>query len=148
MFEKKYEIIFLRKEYSTMNIVGFLKTNKLLNNIIQFKNKTYQISIELPAFSRKITKVYIFDFDSGEQLKFDRIKTLLKPDELDLIVSNQIVKELAQSAISDTKDKIINMILGAILGGLLSALLMFFYMQSKIEEIYASFNTTTIIGGM
>jgi len=146
MFEKKYEIIFLRKEYSTMNIVGFLKTNKLLNNTIRFKNKTYQISIELPAFSRKITKVYIFDFDSGEQLKFDRIKTLLKPDELDLIVSNQIVKELAQSAVTDTKDKIINMILGAIIGGLLSALLMFFYMQSKIEEIYASFNTTTIIG--
>ena len=143
MFEKKYKIIFLRKEYSTMRICGVLHTNKL-KNLLRYKGKTYHVNIEFPCFSSQKSQTYIFDFDSGNQLKFDMIEAILKPEELDLIVSNQIVKELTSSAISDKKDKIINIILGFILGALVSALLMFMYMQNKIQSIYDTINFNPI----
>lgn len=145
MFEKKYKFFFLRKEYGTMNLVGLIRTNNL-SDTIRFKSRTYKISIDKPSFSEGKMKIYIFDFDSGTQLKFDGIESILNPKELDLVVSNGIIKELTEGAISDKKEKIINMILGAIIGALLATMLMFFYMNSKIDEIYKSFIVTPVLG--
>lgn len=145
MCEKNYKIIFLRKEYSTMNLVGILKTDSI-SNTIRYKGKTYIISIDKPAFSEKKSKVYIVDFDSCSQLKFDEIKCAMNPNELDLILSNQIIKELTAGAISDKREKIFNMILGAIIGALISAICMFIYMNNQIEQIYKTFSITPIVG--
>lgn len=135
MFEKKYEFVFLRKEYATLNLVGLIKTNSL-NNIIRFKNKSFNITVDKPTFSRLKTKVFVLDFDNGSQLKFEEIQVKLNPKELDLFVAGKLVEDLTRGALSDTKDKIINMIIGGIIGALLSAVIMFLYMNSKIDEIY------------
>lgn len=147
MFEKKFKFVFMRKEYSTLNFVGMIKTNNL-SNVVKFHNKTFVISIDKPAYSEPKTKVYLLDFDSGSQLNFAEIKSLLTPEELDLYLSSDLIKKLTEGAIADRKEKIINMILGAIIGALFSALLMFFYMQNKIDEIYKSVTINPIsIGG-
>lgn len=141
MNEIKYKIIFLRKEYSTLNVIAVLKL-KSLTNVVRFRNKTYQIEIANPAFSQKNEKVYLFDFDTGTQMKFTESNALLNPSELDSIVSTHVIKELMATATIDFKEKVINMVLGAIIGALLAVVLMFFYMNNKIDEIYKSFTVT------
>lgn len=137
MFEKKFRLIFLQKEYSTMRIIKIVQTNEIKKSI-RVNNKTFHCNIQFPAYSSNSTRVYFFDFENGNQLKFDTIEAIVDPEVLDMMVSNQIVKELTQSAISDKKERLINIILGFIIGALVSALLMFFYMQAKIDSIYES----------
>lgn len=144
MFEKRYKILFMRKEYSTMYCVGILKTDDI-PYVVRYKGKSYNIKVEFPTFSETKTKIYFIDFDSGNQMKFEDIKAMLNPNEADLLFSNHLIKELTAGAIADKREKLINMILGGIIGALMAALAMFMYMNNKIEEIYASFTPSVVL---
>ena len=145
LFERKlkYKIIFVRKEYSTMFVVKLmsLKTPKPL---VRIKEKTFSISYEIPAYSNILEKVYFIDFESGSQLKFDIIQRKLNPNELDLIVSNKIVKEIASGVLDDIKTKILYISIGAIIGGLLAAMIVMSVYQNKIDEMYNEMSTFDI----
>lgn len=139
LFEKriKYKIVFLRQEYSTMFLV-FTKKLKIPQKLIRVGKKTFQINYEIPFYSNLLEKFYFVDYESGSQLKFEAIERKLNPDDLDLIVSNKIVKEIASGVLDDMKQKFLMILLGALLGGMLSAIILMGFYQSKIDEIYAS----------
>jgi hypothetical protein len=138
MFEKiKYKIVFVRKEYNTINIIKVVKLANI-SNVYKFNNKTFTLNLSTPLFAEKLVKTYIIDFDSGSQLLFDEIKPQLNPEQLDMIISNRIIREITSGLMSDKTDKIIAFVFGLIIGGLVVAVLLMGYFQSKIEELLAN----------
>lgn len=140
MFNKfmktKYKIIVLNQEYNTMNVVRIIKTTKLPEKVRIDGNKTYLINNEFPSYSHKLEKIYFIDYKTGNQILFDTIKRVLNPNELDLILSTNIVKDLAIGVMDNKKEKIIWLIIGLIIGGLITAVLLMNYYQSQINEFY------------
>jgi len=138
LFEQKlkYKLVFLRKEYSTMNVVKIVKLiePKILYRI---REKTFNISYEFPCYSHLLEKIYFIDYESGSQLMFSAIDRQLNPEQLDLIVSNKIVKEIASGVLDDMKGKIAMVVLGALLGGMLAAIVIMGIYQKKIDDLYA-----------
>lgn len=144
MFEKiKYKLIFVRLEFSNLTIMKIVKI-KSIKKIYSIDNKTFNIDIEKPTLIDKLTRIYYLNYDSGSQLLFNEVKAILNPNELDEVVNNKLLHDLMNSTL-DMKDKIINLIIGAVLGAMISAFICLLYLNSKIEEIYAQFVTVGVL---
>lgn len=131
---KPYRIIFLRKEYQTMNVVKILNLSTI-SEIIKISKKAYKLDMSSPLYNNKMIKIFFLNYDSGSQLVFKEIKRELKPHELDMIIGNKLIKELTSGLIDNKKDKIMMIILGIILGALLSAVIVMMIFQNKIQKI-------------
>jgi len=141
--KKKFKLILIRKEFQTLNVIKVVTTNTL-GSTAKILDKTYPIIIQYPTYLDGLQKVYMLDFDSGSQLKFSEIEALLKPEELDLIISTNVIKDLTAGAL-DKKEKIMVGIMGFIIGVLSGVAGMMFYMQSEINRIYESLGITVIV---
>lgn len=131
---KPYKIVFLRKEYKTMYVIKTLHLSSI-KNIIKLPNKSYKLDLSCPLFNNKSTKVFFLDFDNGTQLLFKNIERELKPEELDMIIGNKLIKELTSGLMDNKKEKIMMVVLGIILGALLSAVIVMMIFQNKIQKI-------------
>ena len=132
-----YKILLLRKEGLQLNLIRVLKLTEI-KSLIRYNEKTFAIDISQPAFIEKNFRIYFIDIDSNMQyqlLKSDKIG--LNSDELDTIISNKLIREITQST-TDTKDKWVNMIIGAIMGALIAGFIALGFVNSKLEEIYTT----------
>lgn len=144
MFKKsktKYKVVFLRKEYQTMNVVKILDVKKL-SDTIKIGNRSFMMNWQNPSYNSGLTKIYFIDFVEGAQLVFHIVKSQLNPKELDLIVGNKIIKELTSGVLDNKATLIMYLIIGFIIGGLLASLIVMMVMQSKIDAII---DTTTLL---
>lgn len=134
-----FKVYFLRLTNGTYHIVKAKRINKESKLIKLGKEKTFKIDLGLPAFLDK-NKIqnYFFDIDSGEQLTFNKIKTSANPEDLDIIVSQKIVKELTKGVMSDKKKIITWILIGILIGGLLVGMIMSIRNQKLIRNIYDS----------
>jgi len=140
LFEKKikYKIVFLRKEYSTLNIV-LVKTLKSPISVIKLnEKKTFMVSYEVPTYVSKMNRLYFIDYESGNQLKFDVIQRELTPEQLDVIVSNKIIEQIAKGVLNNKKQVLMYVLLGILLGGLIAAMIVMQVYQGKINTLYES----------
>jgi uncharacterized membrane protein YraQ (UPF0718 family) len=138
MFNKtKYRIVFVRKEYNTMNAV-FIKTMKIPVEKIKMGNKCYIIDYSNPFYNVKNKKVYFINIDTGNQMIFDEIKKEVNPLELDNIIGNNLITQLTKGVMDNTKEKIITIFIGILIGGLIGYIIATSIMQNKIDELYQS----------
>lgn len=147
MFEKKYKILLIRKQFNAYFIVRTIQTNKI-EKMIQIGNKQFAISIENPLYINKLQKVYILDYDNGSQLTLLEAKANMSPEELDLIVGQKIIKELTAGVIDNKKEKLINLILGFVMGALIAAIVAIVYYTGQIQQLmedYATQQNTIVI---
>lgn len=145
MFNKtKYKYIFLRKEYSTMNVATILVT-KIAKTQIKLNEKTYIVNLNEPNYNFRNEKIYLIDIESGSQISFNVNNSLLKPDELDRIIGNKLLEDITRGLFANVKEKILWVVMGLIMGALIAFMIMMFVMQNKIDEIYASMNQTIIM---
>lgn len=138
--KKKYKIIFLRKQFNAMFIEKVLKLQNI-KPIVKFGKKEFHISIENTTYiTKKNVKVYFFDYDSGNQLSFIEIEKQLNPDELDLIIGQNLIKELTSGVIDNKKEKILWMVIGVIMGALLAIVITMSIYTNRIQELMQEFN--------
>lgn len=138
MFNKtKYKIVFVRKEYNTMNAV-FIKTIKTQADKLKMGNKCFIIDYSNPFYNNKNEKVYFINIDSGNQMIFDEIKKEVNPIELDNIIGNNLITQLTKGVMDNTKEKIVTILIGILIGGLIGYIIATSIMQSKIDELYSS----------
>lgn len=149
LYPVKYKLVFLRKEFDTVNVVK-VKVLKSLKKLEKDKKKRYVLDIEHPAYVNRNIKYYFIDYDSGSQFHLIENPSLMNPEELDMIVGNRIIKELTSGVMDNKKEKLLMVIVGAIIGGLLATSIVLSIMNKKISDIYENINAppTTIIPAM
>lgn len=142
---KQYKLIFLREFNNTLNIVKITELN-YLSNIFRLDNKhTFKIDINNVCFINKEQKTYFIDIDSGNQYTFKTIQAKMEPNQLDVIVSTKILKELASGIVENNKEKIILIIIGFIIGIILGLLIMQIISSGKIEELLKTIDNSPVI---
>jgi len=137
----KYKIVFLRKEYKTMNVVKILNV-KALKKIIKIGNKSFKIDYSFPSYNSGLNKIYFIDFESGAQMVFKNFETELNPEALDVIVGNKIIKEITSGVLDNKKQLLFYLFMGFLVGALLAALIVMVAMQGKVDKILSE---TTIL---
>lgn len=146
IWRRKYKIYFLRKHFEALFIAKILETDEI-KPIISLSGKKYTLNLQTPAFIGK-QKVYFFDYDSGAQFAFEESIPLMKPEDLDLIVGQKIIKELTSGVIDNKKEKIFWVLMGIILGGLIAVVICMGVYNDKIQKLIAEYtkNVIPIIG--
>jgi hypothetical protein len=147
MFEKRYKIIFIRKQFNAYFVFRVVQTNDI-KKMIALSGKEFALSIENPLYINRMQKTYVLDYDSGSQLTFTEAKAYMTPDELDMIVGQKIIRELTSGVIDNKKEKLINMLLGFVMGALLAAIVAIVYYTNQIQQLiedYATQNNTIVI---
>jgi hypothetical protein len=143
-YNKEYKIYFVKKVNGTYQLV---KTKKLkeMQKAIKLENRAYVIDYALCYMQSKNISIYMLDYDSGNQLiNQAEIPTDVNPIDLDVFLSNKIIRELANSVIADKKSMIIGIIVGAIIGALAVFAIASQYYNSQIEALDKIQNTSTI----
>lgn len=133
--EKPYKLVFLRQEYKSLYIFKIINLSNIPKIYKLGKGHQYTIDVATPSFNNKLTKVYLFDYDTGSQYTFKQIKRELNPEELDLIVGTKIITELTKSIVDNKKQYVFYAIIGFIIGALLAAIIVMMIFNGKIQDI-------------
>lgn len=129
----EYIVIFLRKMDNILYKIGE-KRFKHIEKSVQYAHKEYIINPSSPCYARKNKFIYFFDFDTGRQLTFNELSTALKPEELDLILGQKIIRDICRGLNREEKIPYFYLVIGIILGILLGMVIMQFYMQDFIRN--------------
>lgn len=133
----RYIVVFVRKEYDSFCIVS-QKELKDCNKAIKItENKSIIVGLENPTYINKTIRYYLFNIETGSQLLFNNSKNALTPEEIDLFMSQNLVKELANGVIDNKKEKMFTLISGIIVGALIASLIMVLIYTQKINDIYS-----------
>jgi hypothetical protein len=134
MFEKRYKIILFRMQYKIAQLIKSVQM-KNITPTIRIDNKSYPIDIESPAYVTKKQVIFLIDIDSSSQITLDSAKAIINPTDLDLIMGQKLIADLARGVTDSTKDKIINFLIGAVFGALVGGIIAILYYTAKIDEI-------------
>lgn len=145
MFDKPYKVCFLHKEFGTIFLSRVIYPTSR-NDVLKVGTKSFVIDWNLPAFNTQKQKTYLVDADTGAQLNYNEVKTQLNPNELDTIVSNKLIRELAQGLMNNSKEKLLWFVLGAIIGALVAALIVMGIFQEKITELLSGTQIINVDG--
>lgn len=124
----KYYAIFLQKENEQYVRFGEkkFKPNDLL---ISFHERSFFIDLKMIGYEGNNCKLYFYDYDTQKQetkdkitaytgfLTFNTIKTYMNAKDIDIIVKQQIFKQLAAGLLQGLKTNWI-LIIFALIGGL------------------------------
>ena len=143
ILHKKYKIIFLRKHFNAVFVFKVIEKDTI-TPIIALSEKKFSVDIGNPAYLSKNQKIYIFDVDSGSQLTFFEFASQMKPEELDMIVGQKIIKELTSGVIDNKREKIFWVLLGVLLGGLIAVVVCMGIYNDKIQTLIADYSKTVI----
>lgn len=130
----KYQVIFVRKEHGT-NQVMLVKKLRNPKSSIRVGVKSYLVDYSSPLFIANLTRVYIIDYDSGNQIIANEKGNILTPGELDVILGTKIVKEITQSVAKRPLAQLIPFIIGLAIGLLAGYLICNIVMQGKLDEL-------------
>ncbi len=144
LFQKKYKLVFLRKHFNAVFVFRVVETNEI-KNIVSIEDKKYAVEIINPAYISKNQRIYFFDVDSGKQMAFHEFEAHMKPEELDLIIGQRIIKELCSGVMDNKKEKITMILLGFIMGAMLAAIIAMAYYNGKIQDLMETQTKETVI---
>jgi len=139
----KYKIVLVRQEYQSLRMIKTI-TLKEIKSTIKYGNSTLSINVTQPTYIHNDKIFYFMNLEQNKQLFFLDKQSPLNSEELDMLISNDFIKKITSGAMDSTKDKIINMIIGAIMGGMVAAFVAMLYMNSQIQSIYDSFLEPTL----
>ena len=133
---KKYKVIFVIKRYD-MYVVKHILNLSEINKVFAFKKRQFTVNVNNPTYVSGGLSTYIIDYDNSSQLNFVEIKAPLGVHDLDLLFGQKIIKELTKGVLMDRKEKLWNIIIGAIVGFMLAFLIATLVYQSKIDDLYS-----------
>lgn len=115
--KKKYIAVYVVKEQD-VRVVLAKKRFKPTVETVRFQKKTYPIQVAFPTYARGLKLFYFIDILDGQVLLNETTENpIINPEILDLILSRKIVTQLtANLASSDTKMKIVDILLGVFIG--------------------------------
>lgn len=116
MFGKKYIMVSVIKEQNTYSITKAQRFNP--DNPVIKGNK---INVDNPTFTKRL-KLFFYMDKSGKQLNFLKGKSInYDKDVIDDFLSKGIIADFAKGLTQkNTKQKIFDLITGALLGGLIT----------------------------
>lgn len=124
MFKCKKIVVLVRK---FDNNYFKLKTIKIYNetkNLINFKQKTYNINLSKPCFFKKNKPIYVINIDTNDTLVYNEIKSLISPEEFNMLLNQTVMNRIVNSMKLKTAKFPFEFLLGlivGILGGLIIA---------------------------
>ena len=139
----KYKVILTLTENGQENVVGVIRPTKV--GILHHGTKAYVIDFEHPLYIRGMERVYVVNSETGTQLLPSEGKLLLRPDELDVIVSTKIVREITSAVHSDGNKQIIAFVIGAIIGILAGYIIGTLILQGKIDALVKELTTDIVV---
>ena len=137
----KFILIFLQKYQDSLQEIS-RKTIKENSKLIGKGKGKYIVNINEPSFISDNKRFYFINNETGAQFTFKENNRNLKPDELDIILGNNILTQLTRGAINDKKRDLMLLGVGFVCGILLGLLIMSYIMQNKVNEIYKEWSTT------
>lgn len=135
----KYKIILLRKQNDVYRIEKIIRKNSI-KKMVGTEGKRFVINPSKPSYVHNKWVVYLVDIDNGNQIVFDKLKNDIRPEDLDLIVGQNILQQIAKGVMNNKKDMLMYMFLGLVLGGLIVAVILLGYFNGKIEELLSTGN--------
>ncbi len=132
-----YLVVFLEKRYQTYIVVGKLKFRKQIPRTIQFRGGSFIPNLECPTHLDDRLSVYVLDVLDGATLTYNADSVPITPNDLDVIVGNHILRDIAAGVMSK-KETIYAAIMGAIMGGLCAAMIAILYYTEKIQQLLQS----------
>lgn len=140
----KYKILLLRKEFNSIRLVKTLSSSSI-QKIMQHGGRAISINIEQPAYISNNTVFYFVDFESNAQLFFEEKQNCLTSEQLDMAISNKMLREIMSAESMNAKERIINMIIGAVFGAMAAGLLALLYISQSQAELMDSIVSGVII---
>ena len=135
-----YRIMFLREQNELLVFYKSVRVNNINNDILKVDNKTFNVIVnECSYINKKHEFVYYVDYDSGTSYNFYSIDSI-QPDTLEMLVSNQIVREITKGLSHDKFDWK-NFLFGVICGSFVMLIIMFIMKES--EPTPPTYTTTT-----
>lgn len=145
MVKQKYKIIIVDTIYGAFVIRKVISLNSI-KPVQKVGGLQLQINVKTPTFIDKNgISTFYFESKKGSQLNFKQIQPYLSPDDLDIIIGQKIIREIAAGVLDNKKEKMMVFFMGVLIGLMAGCLIMMLVMQQKIDEIYAKFlNENTI----
>ena len=134
IYRIRYTVIWLQKLQGTTQR-KYIRNYKRLSEPIRLNNRTYCVDVEHPTYYNDMSRVYILDYESGNQLSFYEASALMDPKSFDKIYQRKIIEELARGIMKNTKELIVYAILGGIVGALIAVVICMAIYTGKIQEI-------------
>lgn len=131
----EFKVYILRMMNSVYVIEKIIKL-KEIPKLVSYQDKKYALDASNPSFLLGNAYCYFFDID-GKQLSFIASKSLIKPEDLDIIVGQKIIRELTSGVLDNKKDLILWALLGAIFGALIMGIVLVMYYSDKMNQMLA-----------
>lgn len=143
----KYKICLLRKEFDSIRLIKVI-TKKTIENVEKVMgNKTISLNIQQPTYIQNNIVYYFVDIDENAQMFFNKSQMPLTSNELDLAISNKMLKEIIAAESINAKEKLINMLIGFVFGAMLVGIIALFWITTNQNDIMDSLIDGTINNG-
>ena len=140
----QYKIQLLRREFNSIRLIKTIKLSEI-GNIIKFNGKSISINVTQPTYVFNNTIYFYVDIESNSQLFFSDKQNSLSADELDSLISNKIIKDIISAEGLNTKDKIINILIGFVVGAMFAGLISLMYINNSQSELVDSFIAGSVV---
>lgn len=142
-----YKIYFTRLENGQRVTIGY-RLLKEPSKLVKYKKKAFPIDLASPIRIFKLQRIYVMDYATGAQLAVEGSENaLMSPDELDMIVSTKIIRELTSGLKESLSEKIIYIIVGCVIGFLVGFIVGYLIMQGKLDALYNELMQDVIVLG-
>jgi len=108
-FWKKGVVYILRKFNDTYILVKKIKISSTAESV-SYKNKTFKLDFKLSAFLNSNTPQIFIDYDTGDTLSFNEVKSKISPDELDIYINKGIISQLVGGLLFNQQNILIYLI--------------------------------------
>jgi hypothetical protein len=106
-----------------------------LKDVVELENKKYVINKDKPSFVNGNNVYYCINESDGSTMSFKKIETSVSPEDLDLIMGQNIISELTKGVMDNKKDQFMLVFLGFIFGALIVGLILTMYYSGRIQDI-------------
>lgn len=132
---KKVNFIVLLFRMQNGTLVVSNRKSIELKDVVNIKGKRYVINRDKPTFINGNNIFYCIEEQSGNSLSFHDIEASVKPEDLDLIMGQNIISELTKGVMDNKKDKLLQFAMGFIFGALVIGIILVMYYSNQIQEI-------------
>lgn len=134
----KYRIVLLRKEFNSIRLVKTLNL-RVIDNIVKYSSKSISLNVEQPTYIQNNIIYYFVDIENNAQLFFSEKQNSLNSKELDLVISNKMIKDIMAAEGLNQKEKIINMLIGFAMGAMISLIGALLYITNTQNQLVDNF---------
>lgn len=116
--KKKYFAVFSIRQLESHNVIGTKRINPTTKKV-SYKKHSFLLDIEKPSYVKGNKVYYFFSISSQQQLTFYKSDdSSINPEVIDLIMTQNIVKQLTSNLDNEFKVNMTMIIIGLIIGAL------------------------------